>query len=68
MFCEEMGFEDIQIQRGGGFDSSLIPKGITHKTSSTRKYQCPKCKNSVRATKDLSIICGDCRISFVKVK
>lgn len=71
-FCEEMGFEDIQIQRGGGFDLSLISKGTTPKTSpktsSTRKYQCPKCKNSVRATKDLSIICGDCRISFVKVK
>lgn len=76
MFCEENGFEDIQILRCGGFDLSF-PKGKdgesqgtagTTKPSSTRKYQCPKCKNSVRATKDLSIICGDCRVSFVKVK
>lgn len=28
--------------------------------SSTRKYQCPCCKNSVRATKTVNIICGDC--------
>lgn len=36
--------------------------------SSTRKYQCPCCGNSVRATKDLSIICGDCQVEFIKVE
>lgn len=64
-FCISYGLEDIQIQRKG-----LLPTGLgtkTTKPSSTRKYQCPKCSNSVRATKDLSIICGDCNIPFVKV-
>lgn len=36
-------------------------------TSSTRKYQCPKCQNSIRATKDLNIICGDCMERMVKI-
>lgn len=31
------------------------------KPSSTRKYQCPDCGNSVRATKMVYIICGDCK-------
>ena len=30
------------------------------KKSSTRKYVCPKCRDSVRATKIKNIICGDC--------
>lgn len=32
----------------------------TRKKSSTRKLVCPHCGNSVRATKDLTLICGDC--------
>lgn len=28
--------------------------------SSTRKLVCPKCGQSVRATRDVNIICGDC--------
>ena len=28
--------------------------------SSTRKYKCPNCKASVRATRDISLICGEC--------
>lgn len=30
------------------------------KPSSTRKYTCPVCGQSVRATKEVNIICGDC--------
>ncbi len=30
------------------------------KRSSTRKYVCPCCKQSIRATKEVNIICGDC--------
>ncbi|MBP3308255.1 MAG: SprT-like family protein [Clostridia bacterium] len=30
------------------------------KKSSTRKYVCPLCGASVRATRDLSLICGEC--------
>lgn len=31
------------------------------KPSSTRKYVCPCCGQSIRATKTVNIICGDCR-------
>lgn len=34
--------------------------------SSTRKYICPKCKMSVRATKDVYIICGNCKEDMIK--
>ena len=34
--------------------------------SSTRKYKCPCCGNSVRATKEVNIICGDCMTPMVK--
>lgn len=33
--------------------------------SSTRKYICPCCGNSVRATKTVNIICGDCMETMV---
>lgn len=36
------------------------------KKSSTRKYVCPKCHNSARATKDINLMCGDCHIKMVK--
>ncbi len=42
-------------------------KGKTpKKKSSTRKYICPKCGNSVRATKDVNIACLDCNEQMVK--
>lgn len=37
-----------------------VIKGGTVKTSSTRKYVCPVCGQSVRATKQVNIICADC--------
>lgn len=37
-----------------------VVKGQTVKTSSTRKYVCPICGQSVRATKQVNIICADC--------
>ena len=33
---------------------------------STRKYVCPICGCSVRATKEVHIICYDCEIEFVE--
>lgn len=39
---------------------SPIEKGQTVKTSSTRKYICPCCGMSVRATKEVNIKCVDC--------
>lgn len=44
-----------------------LPPSGDKKPSSTRKYQCPKCKNSFRATKDINVICGDCLLPFFKV-
>lgn len=40
--------------------------GKTRKPSSTRKYQCPQCGISVRATKDVNILCMDCGIQMLK--
>ena len=36
------------------------------RNSSTRKYKCPKCGQSVRATKDVNIMCADCMELMVK--
>lgn len=53
--------EAIRIRTGGGKtangDSESAP---TKKPSSTRKYQCPHCGMSVRATRTVNILCGDC--------
>ncbi|MCM1101160.1 MAG: SprT-like domain-containing protein [Acetatifactor muris] len=51
---------------GSGSDGSngKPPK----KKSSTRKYICPKCRTSVRATKDVNIACLDCLLQMVKVE
>lgn len=38
----------------------LVFKGQKIKSSSTRKYICPCCNQSVRATKQVNIICADC--------
>ncbi|MDE6398796.1 MAG: SprT-like domain-containing protein [Clostridiales bacterium] len=41
-------------------------KGQTVKTSSTRKYVCPCCNQSVRATKQVNIKCMDCDCPMVE--
>ena len=38
------------------------------KQSSTRKYICPKCGTSIRATKEVRVICGDCKRPFKEDK
>lgn len=40
--------------------------GTSPKKSSTRKYTCPSCGISVRATKDVNIGCLDCGVVMVK--
>ena len=47
---------------GAGGQAGRAPK----KKSSTRKYFCPCCKNSVRATKDVNIMCMDCQMQMIK--
>lgn len=79
-FCIANDFADFKLcdlplgfGRGGAFGGSggsttgTTGTGTTRKPSSTRKYKCPCCGNSVRATKDLNIICGDCNEQMVKV-
>lgn len=67
------GWQEILITRNDGFsfsptggksgtgidDNESAPTKIK-KPSSTRKYICPTCQQSVRATKDTLIICGYC--------
>ncbi|MCL2862421.1 MAG: SprT-like domain-containing protein, partial [Firmicutes bacterium] len=38
----------------------VVPTKLGKKTSSTRKYMCPECEMTVRATKEVNIKCGDC--------
>ena len=69
-FCIENELSDIRINRmefyippmkGDGEKGTKA--GGTEKPkakSSTRKYKCPCCGQSIRATKEVNIICGDC--------
>lgn len=51
-----------------GVDGTGVSRGGTgKKKTSTRKYVCNSCGISVRATKDVNIICGDCMDTMVKV-
>ncbi len=70
------GWSDILINRNEGLRIATGTRGKqtgsdssapVRKPSSTRKYQCPCCGNSVRATKDLRIICADCSELMEKV-
>lgn len=38
------------------------------KKTSTRKYMCPCCGNSFRATKDIRVLCMDCNEQYVKTE
>ena len=51
-------FTGFQITGTGAHSGTLTPP--PPKTSSTRKYLCPCCGNSVRATKVVNIACLDC--------
>lgn len=74
-FCIRNGLEDIQIGRqdffsfggfSGGTSGNTNPKKTTtRKKSSTRKYICPCCGTSFRATKEIRVLCMDCNEQFV---
>lgn len=68
-FVEEQGWQDIDLSRkeefeyigGSGGSGVAGTAGVAgKKKNNSRKYQCPICSTSVRATKDVNIICGDC--------
>lgn len=50
---------------GGNTGGQTVPGG--KRPSSTRKLQCPCCKNSVRATKAVRIMCMDCNEQMTEV-
>lgn len=52
---------------GSGSDTDDTNGKRPKKKTSTRKYICPRCRNSVRATKDVNIACMDCLVRMVKV-
>ena len=72
-FCLDNDLNDILINRnefcgirvpvGGTGSATGIP--VPPRTSSTRKYICPCCGNSVRATKNVNIGCLDCAEQMV---
>ena len=77
-YALEKGWSEIKISRGaawqpirtgaaGAASTGATTTGGGKAPSSTRKYQCPCCKNSVRATKAVNIICGDCNEPMLRV-
>lgn len=74
-FCLDNDLGDILINRNE-FSGVRVPGTGTHsgteiaippRKSSTRKYLCPCCGNSVRATKVVNIGCLDCGVKMIEV-
>ena len=74
-FCLDNDLGDILINRNE-FSGVRVPGTGTHsgteiaippRKSSTRKYLCPCCGNSVRATKTVNIGCLDCGVQMIEV-
>ena len=75
-FCLRFGLTEILINRneqtyfrvGGGSGAHNGASGtVTPRTSSTRKYICPCCRMSVRATRTVRIACVDCQEQMIEV-
>lgn len=75
-FCIINGLDDIQIVRQTAFSLGGISGGKsgngagivvppTKKPTSTRKYICPCCGNSFRATRNLNVLCLDCDTQYI---
>ncbi|MCC8356378.1 MAG: SprT-like domain-containing protein [Oscillospiraceae bacterium] len=73
-YALQKGWSEISLGR------DTLPKPITApgqtagtaaqsgtRTSSTRKLACPICKQSVRATRHVNILCGDCMVKMLEV-
>lgn len=81
-FVQEQGWQDIELSRNngvfigvggsagtaGGKDGTDGEGGERKKKSNQRKYQCPNCKCSCRATKPIRIKCLDCDEEMIEVK
>lgn len=75
-FIISEGWADIRMSREDGCIARTPGRGspdrtpttpTTPKRSSTRKYICPGCKMSVRATREVNLICGDCMVKMIPV-
>lgn len=74
-FILENGLTDILINRNEYYGISVSGTGVHSgdmntppdlpKKSSSRKYSCPHCGNSVRATKIVRIACLDCNVPMI---
>ena len=74
----EQGWTEIAIRRNGGTWTPPRSGGNKAgeggakdgeekpKRSSTRKLVCPCCKQSVRATRAVNILCGDCMEKMIE--
>lgn len=68
-FVISQGWECVDLSRVGTPDFISIGGGSSgRKTSSTRKYMCPECGCSVRATKIVNVGCLDCGIPMELVE
>lgn len=54
------------IDQGAFTISRQLPLAVAKPKSSSRKYICPDCGQSVRATKEVHIICGDCETTMIE--
>lgn len=52
---------DINAE-GEGTNGSVTKK----KKTSSKKYICPKCGAIIRTSKELNVICGDCKTKFIE--
>ena len=75
-FCLKYGLTEILINRneqpsfrvgGTGTHSGGAGGALPPRTSSTRKYICPCCGMSVRATRTVRIACIDCEEPMIEV-
>lgn len=65
-FISDMGWQGVDLSRKGSKSNGLSGGTETgKKKSSTRKYVCPQCGCSVRATKLVNIGCLDCKVVMV---
>lgn len=74
-FILENGLTDILITRNEFRGISVVGTGthsqtgtaiVPPRTSGSRKYLCPCCGNSVRATKEVHIACLDCKEPMIE--
>ncbi len=60
-------FSGIRITGGNNTGNASGQKPGKNPNSHSIKYQCPVCGNSVRATKKLNVVCGDCMETMLEI-